>query len=148
MKKLPLTNKRSCDTMSNTTPVTGGNIFEEEFQMNIFYILGQVLDSFVLNGESKFKENDGTVNIESDDVHMVYTCAMNFDVDTDEEWNKVVLTFRKNPDCGKGELNWITFYNLATGDYKVYEIGNLILENISESGLGSLYFKICENIML
>lgn len=116
--------------------------------MDIFVILGQVLDSFVLNGEGKFKENDGTVNIESDDVHMVYTCAMNFDVDTDKEWNKVVLTFRKNPDCGKGELNWITFYNLVTGDYKVYEIGDLILENISESGLGSLYFKICENIML
>ena len=116
--------------------------------MDIFVILGQVLDSFVLNGENKSKGEDCNVSVESDDVHMVYTCAMNFDVDTDEEWNKVVLTFRKNPDCGKGELNWITFYNLATGDYKVYEVGVSILETISESGLHSLYFKICEEIML
>ena len=116
--------------------------------MGIFIILGQVLDSFVLNGESKFKNEDGTVNIESDDVHIVYDCAVNFSDDTDNEWQRVVLTFRINPNCGKGELNWVTFYNLTTGESKIYEVGNLILECISESGLHNLYFKICEDIML
>lgn len=116
--------------------------------MYIFAILGQVLDSFVLSGESKFKSEDGSVSVESDDVQIVCDCATNFGNDTDSEWQKVILTFRTNPDCGKGELNWVTFHNLTTGESKTYEVGDLILEGISESGLHCLYFKICENIML
>lgn len=116
--------------------------------MDIFVILGQVLDSFVLNGESKSKGEDCNVSVESDSEYIVCDCAANFINDTSCEWHKVILTFRKNPDCGKGELNWVTFYNLTTGESKTCEVGDLILESISESGLHSLYFKICEEIML
>lgn len=108
--------------------------------MNIFSLLGAILDDLVSDSMAKIKNDNDTVSIEAENINTYIPKA----VDND----KVVLNFRYNSKYNnRGELFSIvviTPNNVMT----TYEVGEKILSEISSIGLDEIYFSMCEEIML
>lgn len=108
--------------------------------MNIFSLLGAILDDLVSDSMAKIKNDNDTVSIEAENINTYIPKA----VDND----KVILNFRYNSKYNnRGELFSIvviTPNNVMT----TYEVGEKILSEISSIGLDEIYFSMCEEIML
>lgn len=108
--------------------------------MNIFSLLGAILDDLVSDSMAKIKNDNDTVSIEAENINTYIPKA----VDND----KVVLNFRYNSKYNnRGELFSIvviTPNNVMT----TYEVGEKILSEFSSIGLDEIYFSMCEEIML
>lgn len=108
--------------------------------MNIFSLLGTILDGLVNDTVVKTRNDNDTVSIEAENINTYIPKA----VDND----KVILNFRYNNKYNnRGELFSIvviTPNNVVT----TYEVGEKILLNISTIGLDEIYFSMCEEIML
>lgn len=108
--------------------------------MNIFSLLGTILDGLVNDTVVKTKNDNDTVSIEAENINTYIPKA----VDND----KVILNFRYNSKYNnRGELFSvvvITPNNVVT----TYEVGEKILLDISTIGLDEIYFQMCEEIML
>lgn len=108
--------------------------------MNIFNLLGAILDGIVNDTVAKTRNDSDTVSIEAKNINTYIPKA----VDND----KVILNFRYNNKYNnRGELFSIvviTPNNVVT----TYEVGEKILLDISTIGLDEIYFSMCEEIML
>lgn len=108
--------------------------------MNIFSLLGTILDGLVNDTVTKTRNDNDTVSIEVENINTYIPKA----VDND----KVILNFRYNNKYNnRGELFSIvviTPNNVVT----TYEVGEKILLDISTIGLDEIYFSMCEEIML
>ena len=108
--------------------------------MNIFSLLGAILDDLVNDTVTKIRNDNDTVSIEAKNISTYIPQAVNDD--------KVILNFRYNNKYNnRGELfsvMVITPNNVVT----TYEVGEKILSEISTIGLDEIYFSMCEEIML
>lgn len=108
--------------------------------MNIFGLLGTILDGLVNDTVAKARNDNDTVSIEAENINTYIPKA----VDND----KVILNFRYNSKYNnRGELFSIVIItpnNVVT----TYEVGEKILSEISTIGLDEIYFSMCEEIML
>lgn len=108
--------------------------------MNIFSLLGAILDDLVNDTVTKIRNNNDTVSIKAKNISTYIPQAVNDD--------KVILNFRYNNKYNnRGELfsvMVITPNNVVT----TYEVGEKILSEISSIGLDEIYFSMCEEIML
>ncbi len=108
--------------------------------MNIFSLLGTILDGLVNDTVVKTRNDGDTVSIEAENINTYIPKA----VDND----KVILNFIYNSKYNnRGELFSIVIItpnNVVT----TYEVGEKILSEISSIGLDEIYFQMCEEIML
>ena len=108
--------------------------------MNIFSLLGTILDGLVNDTVVKTRNDNDTVSIEAENINTYIPKAVNND--------KVILNFRYNSKYNnRGELFSIVIItpnNVVT----TYEVGEKILSEISTIGLDEIYFSMCEEIML
>lgn len=108
--------------------------------MNIFSLLGAILDGLVNDTVTKTRNDNDTVSIEAENINTY--------IPTTADNDKVILNFRYNSKYNnRGELFSIvviTPNNVMT----TYEVGEKILLEISSIGLDEIYFSMCEEIIL
>lgn len=108
--------------------------------MNIFSLLGFILDSIVDNSVIKTKNDNDTVSIEAENLSAYIPQTIDND--------KVVLNFRYNSKYNnRGELFSIVVIT-SNNVVMTYEVGEKILSEISMCGLDEVYFSMCEEIIL
>lgn len=122
--------------------------------MYIFSLLGIVVD-YLRCEEIERNKVDNGVNIEVSgcDLILKYTLLLCEDYANDwcpivnnGTWHTTTLNFRKNPH-NKGELRSITFEN-SLGQNVVCEVGDDLLETLSDEIQDGLYFELCDEIIL
>lgn len=124
--------------------------------MDIFTLLGKIIDDIRL-GEIKNRVDNGVdIDINIRDIgedYLLSLCEDSVDVCDkirNENRDTVTLGFRKNPQ-GRGELKTVAFESSSgqtAGQIVVCEIGEKILESVSEDYFDCLYFELCDEIML
>lgn len=107
----------------------------------IFTLLGCVIDSVCCDGDDKIINDNGTVSIEISDSNIIskYISPL---CESEITHNNVFLNFRENPINGRCELGSITFGNWTC------DVGNNILDEVTELNIDELYHSMCERIML
>lgn len=108
--------------------------------MNIFGLLGTILDGLVNDTVAKTRNDNDTVSIETENINTYIPKT----VDND----KVILNFRYNSKYNnRGELCSIVVIT-PNNAMTTYKVGEKILSEISTIGLDEIYFSMCEEIML
>lgn len=107
----------------------------------MFALLGFVIDSVCCEGVEKIiNDNETVVSIEITDSNIIrkYISPLcEFEIH-----GNVFLNFRENPINGRCELGSITFGNWTC------DVGNNILDEVTELNIDELYHSMCERIML
>lgn len=114
--------------------------------MNVFTLLGYILDQDV-----EKEEADGIVTVTIDDSEVIARIiAPICNAYTDEyitgSWYQAKLTFGKNLYCNKGEIKSITFED-SYRESLTCEIGEDILDNLTDDVMDDIYFEMCDKIM-
>lgn len=109
--------------------------------MHIFALLGLILDKMcedeIINGTVIIKDrsiiNNYIVPIISEDIHI-------------DNNSIVTLKFGKNPCCRRGELQNILIENEGK-PLTTVEVGDAILDILTDSRMDEIYFSICDEII-
>lgn len=109
--------------------------------MHIFALLGHILDKIcedeIINGTVVIRDrsiiNNYIVPIVSEDIHI-------------DNNSIVTLKFGKNPYCHRGELQNILIENEGKPPTTV-EVGDTILDILTDSRMDEIYFSICDEII-
>lgn len=108
--------------------------------MNIFGLLGTILDGLVNDTVAKTRNDNDTISIEAENINTYIPQAVDDD--------KVIFNFRYNSKYNnRGELFSIVVIT-SNNAMTTYEVGEKILSEISTIGLDEIYFSMCEEIML
>lgn len=113
-------------------------------KMEIFTLLGSVIDGFINEGEMKSKDN-GNVTIVVTNSDIINECILPL-CDDDVSNGYWYLNFGTNPHSGNGELVSIT--HIFSGKETTVNVKKRILDRLSIYGLDELYFKMCNEIIL
>lgn len=113
-------------------------------KMEIFTLLGSVIDGFINEGEMKSKDN-GNVTIVVTNSDIINECILPL-CDDDVSNGYWCLNFGKNPHNGNGELVSVT--HIFSGKETTVNVKKRILDRLSIYGLDELYFKMCNEIIL
>ena len=112
--------------------------------MEIFTILGSILDGFVNEGEYKIHKDDNVI-IPIVDTHIIAECLVPL-CDNTTYIGKWYVVFGKNPCNENGEIISIT--HCISGKEIVFNVREAILNRLSSCGMDGLYFDMCNEIIL
>ena len=139
----------------NRTDVLITTLQEEDMsKMEVFTVLGMILDSKIENGGCV---SDSYCDIEDEDVvyyeiddsdiirnYMLPLCSEEDQEDSaDQKFNLAEIRIQKSATCrGQYELDSITFMN-KKGEKFMFLISDRILQAVTQHCLDNMYFKIC-----
>ena len=117
--------------------------------MSVLILLAYVL---TIKDDVDMEEGDGCITVTVSDGEMIDRVIVPLCGTYGEEylmdsvWLTATLRFSKNPNCHKGELVSIILES-ADGDIIDCEVGDALLDELTDEVMDDVYFTMCDKIM-